>query len=174
MMRKQHGTKIALIMLLILFSIVSLIPLLTANPIPVWPDPQPDYTPPVEIVQTTSSISIWLFFIFLLDFGLDIIIMYAGLFLLDFTKKTEHILYFQDFSRTYFIGAVFIISLIGLFTELFLGLWIGGVLIILGIIFLSFYLVSHILFRLSTKNSILMGSFGFIINAIVWSIVFIL
>ncbi len=161
-------------MQLLVFSIVSLIPIVAANPIPVWPDPQPDYTPPAEIVQTASSFSIWFFLIFLLDFGLNIIIIYTGLFLLDFTKKTDHILYFQEFSRTYFIGAVFIISLIGIFTELFLGLWIGGVLINLGIIFLSFYLVGHFLFQLSTKNSILMGFFGFIINAIVWSIVFIL
>lgn len=146
---------------------------LSANPIPVWPDPQQVYIPPAEIAQFTPSLTIWLLLIFLLDFGLDILITYVGLYILDVTKKTDHILYFQDFSRAYFIGAVFLISLIGIFTELMLGMWFVGIFLVLLIVFLSFFLVSHFLLRLPKEDSIFMGFFGVIINAIFWSIVFI-
>jgi hypothetical protein len=138
----------------------------------VYPDPKPEYHLPMHIAESSSSFYLWLVFVFLLDFSIDIIIMYGGLFLLDKMSGSQKVLIFEEFSRGYFIGSVLLISLIGLLSELMLGMWTGGVLIALGTIFLSYYFVSKKLFHLLTKQSIILGIFAIIINGVAWAIIF--
>ena len=166
-----NGTHLFIAIVIFQFFLL-LVPLVQSNPIPVWPDPQPDYTPPTEMASSGFSIAFWILFIFLLDFGLDIIITYSGLYIIDLKIRPNHIQYFEDFSRTSFIGAVLLISLIGIVAELILGMWIVGMLFVLFIVFLSFYLVSFFLFKLSKDNCLFMGFFAVMINSVAWAIIF--
>lgn len=150
------------------------LPIIDSNPIPVYPDPKPNYHPPIYFTSATSSFGYWLLFVFLLDFSIDILITYVGLFILDKKRGSQKLLFFDDFSRLYFIGSVLLISLIGLLTEWFLGMWIGGLFITLGIIFLSFYFVAKKLFGLLPHQCIFMGIFAIIINSITWIVIFAL
>ncbi len=147
-------------------------PIIVSNPIPVYPDPTPNYHPPTYVTPPTFSFVYWLLFVFLMDFSIDILIMYVGLFVLDKKHGSQKLLFFKDFSRLYFVGSVLIISLVGIVTEWLLGMWIGGVFISLGIIFLSFYLVSKKLFHLLMLQSIFMGVFAIVINSITWIVIF--
>lgn len=148
------------------------VPIILSNPIPVYPDPTPDYHPPTYVTSSTNSFVYWLLFVFLVDFSIDVLIIYVGLFILDKKRGYQKLLVFEDFSRLYFVGSVLLISLIGILTEWLLGMWIGGVFITLGIIFLSFYLVSKKLFRLSMHQCIFMGVFAIIINSVTWIVIF--
>ena len=171
-MSSSHAVKNGLILLFLVAVCLQFVSVGLSNPIPVYPDPQPDYHPPAVVISSNPFFMYWLLFAFLLDFACDILIMYAGLYILDKTQESQNRLYFEDFSRLYFAGAVFLISLVGIVTELILGMWIGGLLIILGIVFLSFYGVSKKLFRLSMNHSIFMGMFAVLINSIIWMIIF--
>ncbi len=148
------------------------IPIALSNPIPVYPDPQADYQPPTVISSSNSFFGYWLLFVFLLDFSIDVLIMYVGLYVISKLHTSQAFSFFEDFSRLYFTGSVLLISLIGILTEWLIGMWIGGVLITLCIIFLSFYIVSKKLFHLSTPHSIFMGIFAITINIISWVAIF--
>jgi len=106
-----------------------------------------------------------------MDFFIDILIIYGGIYLLHrynlVTIKNAF-----DFSKTTLLLSVFIISLVGLISELILGAWIGGLLIALLFIFLSFVLVSKYLLKLSWVNSLRMGLIALLINIVVWIAIF--
>ena len=140
----------------------------SGNPIPVYPDPEP------ELVGISSSISvpiIWIFFVFIIDFFIDILIVYAGLYLLDRSNLlgNRNVL---DFSKKTFLFAVVLISLSGLISELVFGAWIGGAILALFLIFISFVLVSRYILVINWSNSYRMGLFAVIINGIVWIFIF--
>jgi hypothetical protein len=167
-----HQTKRYLIPLFIGALFLLFIPIALSNPIPVYPDPRPDYQLPTVISSSNSFFGYWLLFVFLLDFAIDVLMMYAGLYVLSKHHNSSAFPFFEDFSRLYFTGSVLFISLIGIFTEWLIGMWTGGVLITLCIIFLSFYIVSKKLFHLSTHHSIFMGTFAVTINGISWVVIF--
>ncbi|UCF13430.1 MAG: hypothetical protein JSW06_04015 [Thermoplasmatales archaeon] len=138
------------------------------NPIPVYPDPEPVYYDSISV----SSLNIaWIAIVFIMDFLINILIIYGGIYLL-YHYNLVTIKYVFDFPKTTLLMSVFIISLLGLISELLLGSWIGGLMIALLFIFLSFVLVSKYLLRLSWINSIRMGLIALLINIIVWIAVF--
>ena len=53
-----------------------LIPILAANPIPVYPEPEPVYTGPSSLNNINL---IWVIGVFTIDFFLDILIVYGGI-----------------------------------------------------------------------------------------------
>ena len=98
-------------------------------------------------------------------------IVYSGLYLLDrFSAVSDQSL--LDFSKKTFLAAVLIISMIGLLSELVFGAWLGGVVIALICIFLSFVLVSRFILKLSWVNGIRMGCFSVSINILIWIIIY--
>lgn len=151
-------------LILIFLSIATI----SGNPIPVYPDPEPIYQGPVSF---DSLNLIWIFAVFLFDFFIDVIIVYSGIIILNqfnlINKK-----YIFDFSKSKFFLAVFVIAIIGLISELFLGPWIIGFLIALIFIFCSFVVVSKYLLNLRWINAIRLAVFAIIINIIFWAVIF--
>ena len=161
-------TRFTLSVSLILFLPIFFVIMSAGNPIPVYPDPEPVYYDSIGV----SSLNIaWIAIVFIMDFFINILIIYGGIYLLH-RYNLVTIKYVFDFSKTTLLMSVFIISLVGLISELFLGPWIGGLLIALLFISLSFVLVSKYLLKLSWINSIRMGLIALLINIIVWIAVF--
>ena len=154
-------------LLIILISVVCIFSV-TANPIPVYPDPEPVLLGKTDV--NTVPI-VWILFVFAIDFFIDILIVYAGIYLLDRNTliKNRDVL---NFSKKTFLFAVVIISMIGLLSELIFGAWIGGLIIALFLIFLSFVFVSRYILKVSWTNSYRIGLFAIIVNIVVWIVVF--
>lgn len=161
-------TRFALSVSLILFLPIFFVTMSAGNPIPIYPDPEPVYYGSIGV----SSLNIaWIAIVFIMDFFIDILIIYGGIYLLH-RYNLVTIKNVFDFSKTTLLMSVFIISLVGLISELVLGAWIGGLLMALLFIFLSFVLVSKYLLKLSWINSLRMGLIALLINIIVWISVF--
>lgn len=168
MMIKNIRVLIAPLTLLIFLITTFFIISVNANPIPVYPEPE------LVFFSSNSAINIpiyWIFLVFILDFFIDILIVYTGIFLLDKDKLilNKDVL---DFSKRTFLLAVAVISTVGLLSELIFGQSIGGLIIVLSLIFISFVLVSRYLLKLNWKNSNRMGLFAIVINIIAWAVVF--
>ena len=161
-------TRFALSVSLILFLPIFFVTMSAGNPIPIYPDPEPVYYGSIGV----SSLNIaWIAIVFIMDFFIDILIIYGGIYLLH-RYNLVTIKNVFDFSKATLLMSVFIISLVGLISELILGPWIGGLLMALLFIFLSFVLVSKYLLKLSWINSLRMGLIALLINIIVWIAVF--
>jgi hypothetical protein len=161
-------TRFALSVSLILFLSIFFVTISTGNPIPIYPDPEPAYYDSIGV----SSLNIaWIAIVFVMDFFINILIIYGGIYLLHHYNLVT-IKNVFDFSKTTLLMSVFIISLVGLISELIFGAWIGGLLIALLFIFLSFVLVSKYLLKLGWINSLRMGLIALLINIIVWIAVF--
>lgn len=153
---------------LILFLSIFFVTKSAGNPIPIYPDPEPVYYDSIGV----SSLNIaWIAIVFVMDFFINILIIYGGIYLLHYYNLVT-IKNVFDFSKTMLLMSVFIISLVGLISELIFGAWIGGLLIALLFIFLSFVLVSNYLLKLGWINSLRMGLIALLINIIVWIAVF--
>ena len=153
---------LAIFFLLTIFSVS-----INANPIPVYPKPKITFetTPDVSTINYT-----WLSIIFILDFFIDVLIIYCALILLNKAKLiTDNI---SDFSRKNLLLSVLIISLIGIASEFLFGSWIVGVLIALIFIFISYIFVSKYILKISWKNSLRISIFAVIVNIIFWSVIF--
>lgn len=161
-------TRFALSVSLILFLPIFFVTMSAGNPIPIYPDPEPVYYGSIGV----SSLNIvWIAIVFIMDFFINILIIYGGIYLLH-RYNLVTIKNVFDFSKTTLLLSVLIISLVGLISELILGAWIGGLLMALLFIFLSFVLVSKYLLKLSWINSLRMGLIALLINIIVWIAVF--
>ena len=161
-------TRFALSLSLILFLPIFFVTMSAGNPIPIYPDPeQIDY----DSIGVSSLNIAWIAIVFIMDFFLNILIIYGGIYLLH-RYNLVTIKNVFDFSKTTLLMSVFIISLVGLISELILGAWMVGLLIALLFIFLSFVLVSKYLLKLSWINSLRMGLIALLINIIVWFAVF--
>jgi hypothetical protein len=111
----------------------------------------------------------WLGLIFLINFCIDILILYFGLMILDRFKVLPEG-YVISLTKGLFFGSVAVISSLGLGVEYVLGSWIGGLIIAALVIFLSFVFVGHFLLRLSGVNSVRMGFFALMNNIVIWTI----
>jgi len=151
-------------LMLIFISIATI----SGNPIPVYPDPEPNYQGSVSL---NSLNLIWIFAVFLFDFFIDVLIVYGGILLLNRFDLINN-KYIFDFSKLKFFLAVFIIAIIGLISELILGPWIFGFIIALIFIFASFVFVSKYLLNLDWTNGIRLGVFALIINIMFWILIF--
>ena len=137
-----------------------------ANPIPVYPDPEPTL---VSSGHVQPFPVVWLGLIFMMNFCVDILILYVGLLVLDsFQMLPEE--YVFSLSKRLFLGSVAVISIFGLSVEYILGSWIGGLGIAALVIFGSFVIVSHFLLNLSGVNSVRLGLFALLINIVMWII----
>jgi hypothetical protein len=161
-------TRFALSVSLILFLPIFFVTMSTGNPIPIYPDPEPVY---YDSIGVSNLNIVWIAIVFVMDFFINILIIYGGIYLLH-RYNLVTIKNVFDFPKTTLLMSVFIISLVGLISELILGAWIGGLLIALLFIFLSFVLVSKYLLKLSWINSLRMGLIALLINIIVWIAVF--
>ena len=165
----NHGRfQYNLLLLVLCCSLFLLAYIVTANPLPVYPNPEMEFSPTNDVSYPPLS---WILIVFCVDVCLDILLVYGGLFILDKSHLLEegNVL---DFSKTHFISAVMVISIIGLVSEILFGMWLGGLILALLCIWLSFIVVSVYLLRLSWMNGIRIGLFAVIINIVVWILVF--
>jgi hypothetical protein len=150
--------------LLVVFFVFSV----AGNPIPVYPDPKPV----MQGFNTVDGYNIyWIVLVFIVDFFLNLLILYGAVYLLDRYNllDTPWITGFK--TKKLLLGA-FIVSLIGLFSEVLLGIWIGGLLMVLILVLLSFSLVSRYLFEFRWVNCLRIGLIAITVNIVVWLIVF--
>ncbi len=151
------------VIIVIVFSIF-FITTCSGNPIPVYPDLEPVSTN----LRDVSGLNLaWITSVFIVDFFINILIIYGGIFLLNHYNLIQNKSIFY-FSKSTLFLSVIIISLIGLISELVFWTWIGGLFIALIFIFLSYVCVSNYLLRLSVPNSIRIGLIGLIINIVAW------
>lgn len=155
------------ITLFLIFSILLIIKC-SANPIPVYPDPEPVYSSSSGLRSLNIT---WIILVFVMDFFIDILIIYGGIYLLHYYGLIA-IKNVFEFNKSTLFTAVFFISLVGLFSEIIFGYWIGGLIIALFFIFLSFVFASKKLLGLDWTNCIRMGLIGLIINIVVWIVIF--
>jgi len=116
----------------------------------------------------------WISGLFIIDFFLNLLILYGGLYLLERFKLSD----FEDLHNFFqkkmmFLGAC-IITLAGLLSEMYLLSWVGGMLGVLIIVFLSYVLVSRYLLELQWANSIRIALIAVTVNIAVWSILSII
>ncbi len=158
----------AVAVLLILLTPIVCVYSIFANPIPVYPDPEPVI---LGQINYTSPMVEWVLIVFVLDLFIDILIVYAGIYILDKSNLIQNrdVL---DFSKISFFSAVGIISIVGLLSELVFGSWAGGLLIAIIIIYFSFVFVSKYILKINWKNSYRMGFFALIVNIVVWIVIF--
>jgi len=138
------------------------------NPIPVNPDP----TPVLVGVDTSAVVEpVWIGLIFVIDFFFNLLILYGALYILDRFSAL-----FEEKNFTYstrnIISAALLISIVGIVSEVFLGGWYGGLLIVLFIVFLSYMLVSRFIFHINLVGRIRIGCIALIVNFFVWLVVF--
>lgn len=164
----SNYSRIYLPIIVIFFLFTLLIIICSGNPIPVYFDPEPTST---QISSDNIVTLVWIALVFIIDFFLDILIIYGGIYLLDrnnlITNTSEIYI-----SKSKLFLSVIIISLVGLMSELIFWTWFGGVFLSLLFIFLSFGFVSKYILKLSITNSIRMGVIGLIINIGVWIVIF--
>lgn len=153
---------------LILFLPIFFVIISAGNPIPIYPDPELVYYGSSGVGNLDIA---WIVTVLIIDFFIDFLIIYGGIYLLHrynlITIKNAF-----DFSKMTLLLSVFIISLVGLISELILGPWIGGFLVALLFIFLSFVLVSKYLLKLNWANSLRMGLIALLVNIVVWTAIF--
>jgi hypothetical protein len=164
----SNYSRIYLPVIVIIFLFTLLITICSGNPIPVYFDPEPTST---QISSDNIVTLVWIALVFIIDFFLDILIIYGGIYLLDrnnlITNTSEIYI-----SKSKLFSSVIIISLVGLMSELIFWTWFGGVFLSLLFIFLSFGFASKYILKLSITNSIRMGVIGLIINIGVWIVIF--
>ena len=164
----NHCFRYAFILVFLLFFQAIFTILTIGNPITVYPDPGTVSTG----VGTLSSLNIiWIILVFLMDFCINIFIVYGGIHLLHYIGKIKN----EDifiFSKKVFLGSLLIISIVGLSSELIFGTHIVGLLLALFSIFISYILVTKYLLKLSWTNGFLLAIFALFINIIFWLVIF--
>lgn len=138
------------------------------NPIPVFPDPD---VISIGFENIESVNLIWMIFVFLVDFCINIFIVYGGIFLLYYFGQIKHEDVF-DFSKIIFLISILIISIVGIGSELIFGTWLIGLVFALITIFISYIMVMKYLLKFSWLNCFLMGFFALIINIFFWLVIF--
>ena len=159
-----YGSFLGFLLFLVMYTVI-----IAANPIPIPPHPQQNF--PSYHNEQGLPIA-WIIIIFIVDFFLDTLLLYAGvLFLERFTHLSSHQVF--DMPKTKFFSAVLIISLVGLSSEWILGSTVLGLFLTLCCVFLSFCLVCHYMFRFTWRNASYLGGFASLINLLIWIVLFI-
>lgn len=160
--------------ILLLILLLLSIPLISADPIPVYPK-TPIGSGGVNngISQVTSISLSWIILVFLLDLGINILIIYSGIILLRYLNRVSNS-FLIDLPKKNILLSVFIISSIGIISEVIFGLWIGGLMIVVLFIFLSFLLTAKKLLSLDWSDGSILGIVAIIINITTWSIIFLI
>jgi hypothetical protein len=153
--------------LFVLFTILAL-PVISGNPIPVYPKPEPSYYSASDYTNLNFT---WIIGALIIDFFMNLLIIYGGVIVLNHYNLIINKNIF-DISKKTLLLSVLIISITGFISELILGPWLGGFLLSLIIIFTSFVLVAKYLLKINWINSIRMGLIALIVNIIFWIIIF--
>ncbi|MBU0498093.1 MAG: hypothetical protein KKC68_08065 [Candidatus Thermoplasmatota archaeon] len=137
------------------------------NPIPVYPSPDPELFSPTQTSQ--PFLMVWIFLIFIINVGVDILILYSGLLLLDrfSALPTDYVLHL---SKTTFLLAVILISIIGISVEMVLGAWLGGLFLAAVLIWFSFLSVGWFILHLQLSNGLRLATYALLINIVVWTV----
>ena len=138
------------------------------NPIPVYPDIES-----VSIgLENIGSLNIfWIALVFMIDFCINIFIVYSGIYLLYYLGRIikEDIF---DFPKKIFLTSLLVTSLVGLFSELIFGTLFLGLLMALFTIFISYVIVAKSLLKFDWTNSFLLALFALFVNIIFWLVIF--
>jgi hypothetical protein len=135
-----------------------------ANPIPIEPHPETDIPSIPHGLGITTG---WIIAIFILDFFLDILLLYAGVLLLGRLNLLSPQQVFA-MPKTTFFSAIFLISLVGFSSEWILGTTLWALFVILWFVLFSFAIVARYLFKFKWSNALYLGGFASIINLLVW------
>ena len=138
------------------------------NPIPVYLD--------IESVsmglENIGSLNVfWIALVFMIDFCINIFIVYSGIYLLYYLGRITNEDIF-DFSKKIFLTSLLVISLVGLFSELIFGTLFLGLLMALFTIFISYVIVAKSLLKFDWTNSFLLALFALFVNIIFWLVIF--
>jgi hypothetical protein len=138
------------------------------NPIPVYPDSES-----VSIgLENIGSLNVfWVALVFMIDFCINIFIVYSGIYLLYYLGRIINEDIF-DFSKKIFLTSLLVISLVGLFSELIFGTLFLGLLMALLTIFISYVIVAKSLLKFDWTNSFLLALFALFLNIIFWLVIF--
>ena len=138
------------------------------NPIPVYPDLE---SASVGLENASSLNVVWVVLVFLIDFCINIFIVYGGMYLLHcFGRITNEDIFI--FSKKIFLTSLLVISLVGLSSELIFGTQIIGLLLTLFTIFMSYVLVAKYLLKLGWINGFILALFALFVNVVFWLIIF--
>jgi len=141
-----------------------------ANPIPIEPHPGTN----LPNIPHGESITIgWIIAVYIIDFFLDTLLMYAGVLLLGRFNVLSPQQVFAMPKTTFFL-AVFLISLVGFSAEWLLGASALGLFLILWVVVVSFMSTARYLLKFAWVNALYLGVFAAIVNLCVWILLFIL
>ena len=138
------------------------------NPIPVYPDIES-----VSIgLENIGSLNVfWIALVFMIDFCINIFIVYSGIYLLYYLGRIINEDIF-DFPKKIFLTSLLVISLVGLFSEMIFGTLFLGLLMALLTIFISYVIVAKSLLKFDWTNSFLLALFALFVNIIFWLVIF--
>jgi hypothetical protein len=157
---------VPLMLFLVLFSFQGGV---VANPIPIEPHPETD----LQSVPHGQGITTgWIIAVFIIDFFLDTLLVYAGVLLLG---RFNLLLPQQVFAmpKTTFFLAIFLISLVGFSSEWILGTTFWSLFVIVCLVLLSFFIAARYLFKFTWSNALYLGGFASFINLLVWIMLFV-
>ncbi|MCK4347397.1 MAG: hypothetical protein KAW47_02155 [Thermoplasmatales archaeon] len=158
---------VSILAFITLFQAIFII-MVIGNPIPVYPDLE---SASVGLENASSLNVVWVVLVFLIDFCINIFIVYAGMYLLHcFGRITNEDIFI--FSKKIFLTSLLVISLVGLSSELIFGTQIIGLLLALFTIFMSYVLVAKYLLKLEWINGFLLALFALFVNVVFWLIIF--
>ncbi len=141
----------------------------SANPIPATPN---DTVVTQHFSSFSQSMTIIIFpLIFIIDFILDLLILYGALVLLNQSNLLDMFEVFSFRTRRILLSAL-LVSIIGFVAEVLLGSWRVGLLVVLVMVFCSFSLVSYYLLYLDKKNALRVGFIAIVVNSITWLVLF--
>jgi len=155
-----------LVFLTVFLTIFSVI--VIGNPIPVYPNPE---SVSIGLENIGSLNVLWVALVFMIDFCINIFIVYSGIYMLYYLGRITNE-YIFDFSKKIFLVSLLIISIVGLFSELIFGTLFLGLLMALFTIFISYLIVAKYLFKFDWTNSFLLALFALFVNIIFWLVIF--
>lgn len=152
-----------------LFTILSSV---AANPIPVYPDPQPEF----ELSFAFSDVQdggfvIWLILVSFLDFAANLLFIYAGFFVL-IKFNFESTEWFTTISRLRLISSVFLLSFTGIISEWVLGSWLGSFVFVAGLVFVLVFFLGSCVFNLKLSSTFFLSAFMVFVNIVSWTLLF--
>jgi hypothetical protein len=141
-----------------------------ANPIPIEPHPETDIP---NVPHGQGITTGWIITVFILDFFLDILLVYAGVLLLGrFNLISSPQV--CTMRKTTFFSAIFFISLVGFSSEWILGTTFWSLFVILWIVLFSFFIAARYLFKFTWSSALYLGVFASIVNLLVWIVLFVI
>lgn len=163
--------KALMLTLLLLTSILSFFIISSsANPIPVYPDPSPQFQPTKAVSDVQeSSFVLWVLLVFCLDIGLNTIFLYGGFYLLRFLKLASSS-WFNQIPRQNMITAIVLLSIGGILSEWLIGSWLGGFFFISLLVFFLVYLFGLHYFNLDRVSTMVLSVYMVIVNLISWTL----